>query len=166
MQTRYVLTGFITSLILLESVKAHGGEASDGLSNLQITLISAGLSALCYIGIKFLWGTEMNNQTRIMLSAVTYTGAVHIMLGLDDIIFLLGGLGIVGFGFAPLAVGFARSNQKIFDIALSLNASIMFVAYFVSKHDLHGLMEDYLGITTKLAEIAILVLVYKKIKAD
>ena len=37
----------------------------------------------------------------------------------------------------------------------------MLVGYFVSNHNLHYIMEDYLGITTKLAEVTIITLVYK-----
>ena len=105
---------------------------------------------------------QSNVQRKIMLSAVIYTGAVHVMLGLDDVVFMIGGVGIICLGFAPLVLGFAKTNEKIFHIGLCLNAAIMFVGYFVSNHDLHYLMEDYLGITTKVAEITIIALLYKQ----
>ena len=95
---------------------------------------------------------------------MVYTGAVHVMLGLQDIIFMIGGIGIIGLGFAPLVLNFAKTNEGLFQIGLCINAAIMFVGYFVSNHDIHYLMEDYLGITTKLAEITILALVYKQRK--
>lgn len=149
-------------LVLLGDVAAHGGEPTDGLSNLQITLISLGFSALSFFVSPKLWELESNTSRKIMLSAVVYTGAVHIMLGLKDVVFMIGGIGIICLGFAPLVVDFAKTNERLFQIGLCLNAAIMLIGYFVSNHDLHYLMEDYLGITTKLAEITILTLVYKQ----
>ena len=151
-----------TGCLLLGNVAAHGGETSDGLSKIQITLISLGLSAISFFLIPRIWDLQLNVQRKIMLSAVIYTGAVHVMLGLDDVVFMIGGVGIICLGFAPLVLNFAKTNERIFQIGLCLNAAIMFVGYFVSNHDLHYLLEDYLGITTKFAEITILALVYKQ----
>lgn len=158
----YFLATVFTGLLFLGNAAAHGGEPTDGLSNLQITLISLGLSVVAFFLTPMLW--ELNTLSKIMLSAVVYTGAVHIMLGLGDIIFMVGGIGIICLGFAPLVLNFAKTNEKLFQIGLCLNAAIMLIGYFVSNHDLHYLVEDYLGITTKVAEITILTLVYKQIK--
>lgn len=160
----YFLLSALTGLFFAGNVTAHGGEPTDGLTNLQITLISIGLSGASYFVIPKLWNLESNTQRKIILSAVVYTGAVHVMLGLQDIIFMIGGIGIIGLGFAPLVLNFAKTNEGLFQIGLCINAAIMFVGYFVSNHDIHYLMEDYLGITTKLAEITILALVYKQRK--
>ena len=162
MKTASLLVTTLVGLAFIGNVAAHGGETSDGLSNMQITLISLGLSALSFFLIPKIWDLQSNVQQKIMLSAVIYTGAVHVMLGLDDVVFMIGGVGIICLGFAPLVLEFAKTNQRIFHIGLCLNAAIMFVGYFVSNHDLHYLMEDYLGITTKVAEITILALVYKQ----
>ena len=161
MNRTYFLATVFTGLLFLGNAEAHGGEPTDGLSNLQITLISLGLSAVSFFLIPKLWGSDFNTARKILLSAVVYTGAVHIMLGFEDVIFMIGGIGIICLGFAPLVVEFAKSNEKLFQIGLCINAAIMLVGYFVSNHDLHYLLEDYLGITTKLAEITILTLVYK-----
>lgn len=161
MRKTYLLATVFTGLLFLGNVAAHGGEPTDGLSNLQITLISFGLFAVSFFLIPKLWESESNTSRKVLLSAVVYTGAVHIMLGLEDVIFMIGGIGIICLGFAPLVVEFARSNENLFQIALCINAATMLVGYFVSNHDLHYLLEDYLGITTKLAEITILTLVYK-----
>ena len=40
----------------------------------------------------------------------------------------------------------------------------MFIAHLVSNHDLHYIAEDYLGITTKLAEVGIIGLMLKQYK--
>ena len=164
MKRTYFLLSALTGLFFAGNVTAHGGEPTDGLTNLQITLISIGLSGASHFVIPKLWNLESNTQRKIILSAVVYTGAVHVMLGLQDIIFMIGGIGIIGLGFAPLVLNFAKTNEGLFQIGLCINAAIMFVGYFVSNHDIHYLMEDYLGITTKLAEITILALVYKQRK--
>ena len=161
MKKAYLLATIFTGSLFVENAAAHGGEPTDGLSNLQITLISSGLSAASFFLIPKLWESESNISRKILLSAVVYTGAVHIMLGLEDVTFMIGGIGIICLGFAPLVVDFAKSNENLFQTGLCINAAIMLVGYFVSNHDLHYLLEDYLGITTKLAEIAILTLVYK-----
>lgn len=160
----YFLVTVFTGLLFLGNASAHGGEPTDGLSNLQITLISLGLSVVSFFLIPRLWELESNTKRKIILTAVVYTGAVHVMLGLQDIIFMIGGIGIIGLGFAPQVLNFAKTNEGLFQIGLCINAAIMFVGYFVSNHDIHYLMEDYLGITTKLAEITILALVYKQRK--
>ena len=162
MQRIYFLATLFTGMVILGNVAAHGGEPTDGMSNLQITLISLGLSVLSFFVIPKLWDLESNNSRKIMLSSVIYTGTVHIMLGFEDIIFMVGGIGIICLGFAPLVVAFAKANERLFQIGLCLNAAIMLIGYFVSNHDFHYLTEDYLGITTKLAEITILILVYKQ----
>ena len=161
MKRDFFLATVFTGILFLGNVAAHGGEPTDGLSNLQITLISFGLFAVSFFLIPKLWESESNTSRKVLLSAVVYTGAVHIMLGLEDVIFMIGGIGIICLGFAPLVVEFAKSNENLFQIGLCINAGIMLVGYFVSNHDLHYIMEDYLGITTKLAEVTIITLVYK-----
>ena len=164
MKRKYFFATIFTGMVLLGNVTAHGGDPSDGLSNLQITLISLGLSAASFFLVPKLWNLESHPSRKIILSAVAYTGAVHIMLGLEDVVFMVGGIGAICLGFAPLVVNFAKVNQNIFDVGLCLNVAIMFVGYIVSNHDLHYMLEDYLGITTKIAEITILALLYKQKK--
>jgi len=60
---------------------------------------------------------------------------------------------------APFMTEIARSREKLLQPALALLALTMFIAYFVSNHDLHYIAEDYLGLTTKLSEIGIIGLV-------
>ena len=127
MKKTSLLATVFTGLLFLGNVAGHGGEPTDGLSNLQITLISFGLFAVSFFLIPKLWEPESNTSTRILLSAVAYTGAVHIMLGLDDVILMIGGIGIICLGFAPLVVDFAKANEKLFKIGLCINAATMLV---------------------------------------
>ena len=156
----------LLSMLLLENAAAHGGEASDGLSNIQITIAAIVLCVISYFAIPKFLGSNTGKGENVILAAVVYTGAVHIMLGLDDVVFLLGGIGIIGFGFAPFVLKFAKNNEKIFQSGLAINALIMFIAYFVSNHDLHYLLEDYLGLTTKVSEILIMALVVRQMRGN
>ena len=76
-------------------------------------------------------------------------------------VFLLGGVGVISIAMLPLASSLGKSNQSLFDLGLGLIVITVFVAYFVSNHDLHYIAEDYLGITTKLAELGIIILLIK-----
>lgn len=160
------ILGFFVFVILasLQSVSAHGGEDSEGLSNLQIMLISLAICAVFYFLFRKLSDSESNANNGLLLTLVAYTGTVHILLGLNDMILLLGGLGIIAIATAPFVTEIARSREKLFQPALALLALTMFIAYFVSNHDLHYIAEDYLGLTTKLSEIGIISLVLKNQK--
>ena len=160
------ILGFSVLVILasLQSVSAHGGEDSEGLSNLQIMLISLAICAVFYFLFRKLSDSESSVNNGLLLTLVAYTGTVHILLGLNDMIFLLGGLGIIAITTAPFVTEIARSRERLLQQALALLALTMFIAYFVSNHDLHYIAEDYLGLTTKLSEIGIIGLVLKNQK--
>jgi heme/copper-type cytochrome/quinol oxidase subunit 4 len=146
-------------LTLLQSVSAHGGEDSEGLSNLQIMLISLAICAVFYLLFRKLSDSESSANNGLLLTLVAYTGTVHILLGLNDMKFLLGGLGIIAIAIAPFVTEIARPRERLLQPALALLALTMFIAYFVSNHDLHYIAEDYLGLTTKFSEIGIIGLV-------
>tara|TARA_B000000565_G_scaffold199430_1_gene153192 strand:+ start:1922 stop:2425 length:504 start_codon:yes stop_codon:yes gene_type:complete len=162
------ILGFSVFVILasLQSASAHGGEDSEGLSNLQIMLISLAICAVFYFLFSKLSDSESNANNGLLLTLVAYTGTVHILLGINDMIFLVGGLGIIAIATAPFVSEIARSREKLLQPALALSALTMFIAYFVSNHDLHYIAEDYLGLTTKLSEIGIIGLVLKNQKGD
>lgn len=162
------ILGFSVFVILasLQSASAHGGEDSEGLSNLQIMLISLAICAVFYFLFRKLSDSESNANNGLLLTLVAYTGTVHILLGINDMIFLVGGLGIIAIATAPFVTEIARSREKLLQSALALSALTMFIAYFVSNHDLHYIAEDYLGLTTKLSEIGIIGLVLRNQKGD
>jgi heme/copper-type cytochrome/quinol oxidase subunit 4 len=155
------ILGFSLFVILtsLQSVSAHGGEDSEGLSNLQIMLIALVICAVFFFLFRKLSDSESSVNNGLLLTLVAYTGTVHILLGLNDMIFLLGGLGIIAIATAPFVTEIARSRERLLQQALALLALTMFIAYFVSNHDLHYITEDYLGLTTKFSEIGIIGLV-------
>ena len=159
------LSGILT-ILSIPLVSAHGGESTDGFTNFQIMLISLAICTVFYFLFRKLSDSESNANNGLLLTLVAYTGTVHILLGLNDMIFLLGGLGIIAIATAPFVTEIARSRERLLQPALALLALTMFIAYFVSNHDLHYIAEDYLGLTTKLSEIGIIGLVLKNQKGD
>ena len=95
-----------------------------------------------------------------------FSGLVHILVGLKNELLLVGGIGVLAILVAPLISDSTKSYDKILQGMLGTVISIMFVAYFVSNHDLHYIMEDYLGITTKLAELGVIFLLLKNLRQN
>ena len=159
------LSLILSGMILVFSVplaSAHDGESSGGPTNFQIMLISIFISASIY----FLITRFLENQTYLssplILALVSFTGSVHILLGLNDYLLLLGGVGVIGILVLSLFINFSQLQDKIARLGLGMGVTVMFAAYFVSNHDIHYIIEDYLGITTKLAELAIIILLKKE----
>ena len=168
MRSRVLTIAFSGVLTILSTplISAHGGESTDGFTNFQIMLISIGISASIYVLITRVLETQTHLSSPMVFTLVTFTGSVHLLLGLSDNLLLLGGVGVIGILALSLFVNFSQSQEKIARLGLGLVITIMLVAYFVSNHDLHYIVEDYLGITTKLVELSILVLLYKEQKQD
>ena len=159
------LSLIFSGMILVFSVplaSAHDGESSGGPTNFQIMLISIFISASIY----FLITRFLENQTYLssplVLALASFTGSVHILLGLNDYLLLLGGVGVIGILVLSLFINFSQLQDKIARLGLGIGVTVMFAAYFVSNHDIHYIIEDYLGITTKLAELVIIILLKKE----
>ena len=168
MQARALMLALSGVLTILSTplVSAHGGESTDGFTNFQIMLISIGISASIYFLITRVLETQTYLSSPLVFTLVTFTGSVHILLGLNDNLLLLGGIGVIGILALSLFVNFSQWQEKIARLGLGLVVTIMLVAYFVSNHDLHYIAEDYLGITTKLVELSIIILLNKERKQD
>ena len=69
------ILGFSLFVILtsLQSVSAHGGEDSKGLSNLQIMLISLAICAVFYLLFRKLSDSESSANNGLLLTLVAYT---------------------------------------------------------------------------------------------
>lgn len=148
-------------LFFLPLVAAHGDETSSGLANYQILAIALGISLLAYIVAMKKFSAKMHVFSPLLFSLAIFTGIVHILLGLSDRLLLLGGVGVLGVLLLPIVLSMDERKSNLVRIGLSLVAISMFVGYFVSNHDLHYILEDYLGITTKISEIALLIGVYR-----
>lgn len=168
MQARALMLALsgVLAILSIPLVSAHGGESTGGFTDFQIMLISIGISASTYFLITRVLQTQTYLSSPLVLTLVTFTGSVHILLGLSDNLLLLGGVGIIGILTLSLFVNFSQWQEKIARLGLGLAVTIMLVAYFVSNHDLHYIAEDYLGITTKLVELSIIILLNKERTQD
>ena len=149
----------VTVIVLFTTIaSAHGDEESSArFSNLEILFIALTLSLIGFLLTATKYAQKMTVFSVYTFSFALYTGSVHILLGLNDGILLLGGGGELSIVFAPVLFTFNDLKMKLARISLAALAIIMFFAYFVSNHDIHAILEDYLGITTKISEIGILI---------
>lgn len=154
----------LSLFIFVPLVSAHGGEdtpVEDVLSNGQILLISM-LGALA---IWQLTGSMITIKapvwTPVMMALLAYTGLVHLLLGLDETLLLVGGVGALAAAFGLTTLNLSPRILRGGTFALSGGLCVMLVGFFLSNHDLHMLLEDRLGLSTKLAEIALLAMMVK-----
>ena len=93
---------------------------------------------------------------------MAYTGTVHVLLGVNDFLLLFGGISVLLIAVVAHATNIGRENYGVLQIILGVAIVSMFAAYFVSNHDLHYIAEDFLGITTKLAELGVIALIIRQ----
>ncbi len=156
-----ILSGML-SILFVPLVSAHDGESSGGLTNFRIMLISIFISVTIYFLINRSLKIQKYLSSPLVFTLASFTGSVHILLGLNDYLLLIGGLGVIGILVLSLLVNLSQSQDKIVRLGLGMGVTVMFAAYFVSNHDIHYIVEDYLGITTKLAELSIVILLKKE----
>lgn len=156
-----ILSGILI-ILSVPLVSAHEGESASGPTNFQIMLISIVISTSIYFFISKFLDTQTYLPNSLIFALASFTGSVHIFLGLNDYLLLIGGVGVIGILVLSLIVNFNQWQEKIARLGLGLGVTIMFVAYFVSNHDIHYIIEDYLGITTKLAELMIIIFLSKE----
>ncbi len=156
---------FLLSLfIFVPLVSAHGGEVTvveEVLSNGQILLISM-------LGALVMWQLTSSMitikapvWTPVMMALLAYTGLVHLLLGLNETLLLVGGIGALAAAFGLTILNLSPGIVRGGTFALGGGVCVMLVGFFLSNHDLHMLLEDRLGLSTKLAEIALLAMMVK-----
>jgi hypothetical protein len=145
---------FVLLVLSMPIAQAHGDNAST-VSNSAVIFISS-------ISSIFVWsaGSEWVRKNSsigspLVFCLAIFSGFVHILLGLDDIILMVGGIGVFGILVASLVPILNRFEMQL-KLGLAFVVSMMFIGYFVTNHDLHYIIEDYLGIITKLAELVML----------
>ena len=161
---------FATLLAMLLSltplVSAHGEQESTGLSNSQVLIIASLVAIMAYfLTDKFLSNRQTAFSTPI-IGLASFTGLVHVLLGIDDNTLLLGGIGALGLISLPMFFTLNDQKTKLVRLSLMILVLIMFVAYFVSNHDIHYILEDYLGIITKITELGILALLFRNFRIE
>jgi len=150
----------ILTLFSLPIASAHGDGNPQAISNLYIMIISISTSLFSYMLLKKWFNFQSQIFTPLTFSLALYTGTVHILLGLDDSLLLVGGLGIYGILFLSIFAKLNQQNIHLSWISLLLILMSMFVAYFISNSDIHYIIEDYLGLSSKLSEGLLMFLLY------
>jgi len=152
--TRYIHLWTLVALVLaMPIVQAHG-DNEPTMSNSSVLLICLISSVFIFsAGNKWL---KMNSEIGrpFVFCLGIFTGTVHVLLGLDDLILMVGGIGVIGILVASLIPNLKRFKVQL-RLGLGFVVSMMLIGYFVTNHDLHYISEDYLGIITKLAEIGL-----------
>ena len=154
---RYFIT--ITIFVLtIPLVSAHGeAENSPILTNMQILLISVSISTIVFLAFRAKIPMKLSLFTPSIFSLALLSGLVHILLGITDRILLLGGAGMLAIIASPMLIQFNDARERVARFSLGGLSLLMFIAYFVSNHDIHYVLEDYLGIVAKILEIGVII---------
>ena len=160
MKTRglcYLLT-LVVVVLFAPLASAHGEEESTPiLGNLGILLLALTLSLVVLLLTLAKDSQKMTVFSSYTFSFALYTGFVHALLGLNDGILLIGGFGVLGIIAVPIFFSLNEQMRRGARISLAVLSIFMFIAYFVSNHDVNSLLGDYLGITTKISEIGVVI---------
>ena len=162
MRNGMLILSLLFSFSFVQIVSAHGGEESSGLSNIQVLIASGASSLVFFLLFAVVKKYDVIVARSSLYSLVLFTSTVHILLGLDDSLLIIGGVGALSVTFFPLVSNFSKRFYQIADFALALTVLSMLIGYFVYNHDLHYILEDYLGILTKLVELSILFILAKQ----
>lgn len=154
---RYFLT--LTIFVLtIPVVSAHGGAKSSSTpTNMQIFLISVTVSTAVFLALRTKFPKKLSVFTPTIFSLALLSGLVHILLGITDWTLLLGGAGMLAIIASPMLIKFNDTRERVARFSLGGLSLLMFVAYFVSNHDIHYILEDYLGIVAKISEIGVII---------
>nr|AIE95563.1 hypothetical protein [uncultured marine group II/III euryarchaeote AD1000_68_A10] len=159
----FALTFFVHSASV---ASAHGeAEASPVLSNIQILLTSVSISVVVFLILRTKYSEKLSVFTPSIFSLALFTGLVHVLLGINDRILLLGGSGVLAIIASPALVKMNDTRERIAQFSLGALSLFMFIAYFISNHDIHYILEDYLGITAKISEIGLIIGLIKNRKS-
>ena len=144
----------VVLVLAMPVVQAHGDNETT-VSNPMVLFVSIISSVFAWsAGSEWLTKTSSIGSPLVFCLAV-FSGTVHILLGLDDLVLMVGGVGVIGMLIASLIPTLKRFESQL-KLGLGLVVSTMIIGYFVTNHDLHYISEDYLGIITKFAELGLL----------
>ena len=151
----FTLTIFILNIPI---ASAHGDANNTSLlTNMQILLISISISVTTFFILRKKFPEKLSVFTPSIFSLALLSSIVHILLGINDEILLLGGAGMLTIILSPMLIELNDTRENIAKISLGTLSLLIFVAYFVTNHDIHYIAEDYLGIVSKVSEIGVIV---------
>ena len=95
---------FLVSTIL-PTAAAHGGEEEPAtLSNSQVLIIASLAAILVYFLVSKFLASRQSVFPSSVISLASFTGLVHILLGIEDSTLLLGGIGVMGLIAIPMVI--------------------------------------------------------------
>ena len=162
MRIHRVVLAYVT-LTTLSLVSAHGGETDDTatMSSSQVLFLATIGAALVWQLTGAVWPAKSAMLSPVMAGLSTFTGVVHLLLGREDPLLFMGGLGVMVITVALLVWNIKPQRERQLFLAMSGLLVVMFVGYFAANHDPGMITEDRLGVATKLAEVAFLILLYR-----
>ena len=144
----------VVLVLAMPVVQAHGD--NDATVSTPMVLFVSIISSIFAWSAGSEWLTKNSSiGSPLVFCLAVFSGTVHILLGLDDLVLMVGGVGVIGMLIASLIPTLKRFESQL-KLGLGLVVSTMIIGYFVTNHDLHYISEDYLGIITKFAELGLL----------
>ena len=168
----HIMRAICVALILLPFASAHGvdkpdedeeneeqagmdddhADSTDGLDHTTVMAIAYAASSLTFLFVWLKWSESNMVYPPHVVGFALYSGVVHVLMGLEDSLLLLGGLGVFGLLAAPVVMKIEVSKAIFARVGMALLLAGMFVAYFASSHG-GSFFQDTIGLTTKAAEV-------------
>ena len=168
----HIMQAVCVALILLPFASAHGvdkpdedeeneeqagmdndhADSTDGLDHTTVMAIAYAASSLTFLFVWLRWSESNMVFPPHVIGFAKYSGLVHLLLGLQDPLLLLGGLGVFGLLAAPVVMKIEGSKATMARLGMVVLLASMFVAYFASSHG-GSFFQDTIGLTTKAAEV-------------
>ncbi len=168
----HIMQAVCVALILLPFASAHGvdkpdedeeneeqavmdndhADSTDGLDHTTVMAIAYAASSLTFLFVWLRWSESNMVFPPHVIGFAKYSGLVHLLLGLQDPLLLLGGLGVFGLLAAPVVMKIEGSKATMARVGMVVLLASMFVAYFASSHG-GSFFQDTIGLTTKAAEV-------------
>ena len=131
-------------------------DSAEALDHTTVMAIAYAASSLTFLFVWLKWSDSNLLYPPHVIGFALYSGVVHVLLGLQDSLLLLGGLGVFGLLAAPVVIAIEGSRASFARAGLALLLAGMFVAYFATSHG-GSFLQDTIGLTTKVAELGAIV---------
>ena len=131
-------------------------DSAEALDHTTVMAFAYVASSLTFLFVWLKWSESNLLYPPHVIGFALYSGVVHVLLGLQDSLLLLGGLGVLGLLAAPVVIEFEGSKATLARAGLAVLLVGMFVAYFASSHG-GSFLQDTIGLTTKAAEVGAIV---------
>ena len=156
--------------LLMKTVLHSGGNSSAGqfyedtlvgdniIVGANTIIIGTVLSIIAYLFAPKISKFMLLTEDRLTLSLIIFTAVVHIILGVEDVMLLLGGIGFLAFGFTLYIekVDLIEQNRtSVFYLLIVYTLSIIIFYIYLHPDLTKDENYDHLGIITKIVEAGI-----------